>query len=205
MRGAAAVSTAPACGPALVVAAPASCMSIGSFLTDWPRTLHPARLGVQSGDSGTNCTVDERSVLLAEIAAEMHETAHWTGRATLSPRVAAALAKVRREAFVAPGSEDAAYENRPLPIGHGQTISQPFIVALMTELLDLEPEHTILEIGTGSGYQAAVLSELARSVCSIEVIPSSRPARRPSLRDKGATTSNCAPVMAVSAAGARTI
>ncbi len=115
--------------------------------------------------------MDERSALLTEIAAEMRETAHWTGRATLSPRVAAALAKVRREAFVAPGSERAAYENRPLPIGHGQTISQPFIVALMTELLDLEPEHTVLEIGTGSGYQAAVLAELARSVCSIEVIP----------------------------------
>jgi protein-L-isoaspartate(D-aspartate) O-methyltransferase len=115
--------------------------------------------------------MDERSALLTEIAAEMRETAHWTGRATLSPRVAAALAKVRREAFVAPGSERAAYENRPLPIGHGQTISQPFIVALMTELLDLEPEHTVLEIGTGSGYQAAVLAELAGSVCSIEVIP----------------------------------
>ncbi|HEY6441561.1 MAG TPA: protein-L-isoaspartate(D-aspartate) O-methyltransferase [Acetobacteraceae bacterium] len=115
--------------------------------------------------------MDERSALLTEIAAEMRETAHWTGRATLSRRVAAALAKVRRDAFVAPGSERAAYENRPLPIGHGQTISQPFIVALMTELLDLEPEHTVLEIGTGSGYQAAVLAELAGSVCSIEVIP----------------------------------
>jgi len=115
--------------------------------------------------------MDERSALLTEIAAEMRETAHWTGHATLSPRVATALAEVRREAFVAPGSERSAYENRPLPIGHGQTISQPFIVALMTELLDLEPGHTVLEIGTGSGYQAAVLAELARSVCSIEAIP----------------------------------
>ncbi len=111
--------------------------------------------------------MDERSALLTEIAAEMRETAHWTGRATLSPRVAAALAKVRREAFVAPGSERAAYENRPLPIGHGQTISQPFIVALMTELLDLEPDNTVLEIGTGSGYQAAVLANFpARSARS---------------------------------------
>ena len=101
----------------------------------------------------------------------MRETARWTGRATLSPRVAAAIAKVRREAFVAPGSERAAYENRPLPIGHGQTISQPFIVALMTELLDLQPDDIVLEVGTGSGYQAAVLAEIAGKVCSIEVIP----------------------------------
>ena len=85
--------------------------------------------------------------------------------------MAAALAKVRREAFVAPGSERAAYENRPLPIGHGQTISQPFVVALMTELLDLQPDDNVLEVGTGSGYQAAVLAELAGKVCSIEVIP----------------------------------
>ena len=70
-----------------------------------------------------------------------------------------------------PGSERAAYENRPLPIGHGQTISQPFVVALMTELLDLQPDDSVLEVGTGSGYQAAVLAELAGKVCSIEVIP----------------------------------
>jgi protein-L-isoaspartate(D-aspartate) O-methyltransferase len=115
--------------------------------------------------------MDEHAALLAEIAVDMRETAHWTGRTTLSPRVAAALAKVRREAFVTPGSERAAYANRPLPIGHGQTISQPFIVALMTELLDLRPDDAVLEVGTGSGYQTAVLAELARTICSIEVIP----------------------------------
>ena len=115
--------------------------------------------------------MDARAALLEEIAREMRETARWTGRPELAPRVAAALAKVRREAFVAPGSERAAYENRPLQIGHGQTISQPFIVALMTELLDLGPDDTVLEVGTGSGYQAAVLAELAGKVCSIEVIP----------------------------------
>jgi protein-L-isoaspartate(D-aspartate) O-methyltransferase len=115
--------------------------------------------------------MDARAALLEEIAREMRETARWTGRAELAPRVAAALAKVRREAFVAPGSERAAYDNRPLRIGHGQTISQPFIVALMTELLDLGPDDTVLEVGTGSGYQAAVLAELAGKVCSIEVIP----------------------------------
>jgi protein-L-isoaspartate(D-aspartate) O-methyltransferase len=115
--------------------------------------------------------MDAHAALLEEIAREMRETARWTGRTELAPRVAAALARVRREAFVAPGSERAAYDNRPLQIGHGQTISQPFIVALMTELLDLGPADTVLEVGTGSGYQAAVLAELAGKVCSIEVIP----------------------------------
>jgi protein-L-isoaspartate(D-aspartate) O-methyltransferase len=115
--------------------------------------------------------MDARADLLAEIEREMRETAQWTGRAALSPRVAAAVAKVQREAFVKPGSEAAAYENRPLPIGHGQTISQPFVVALMTELLDLQPEDTVLEVGTGSGYQAAILAELVTKVWSIEVIP----------------------------------
>jgi protein-L-isoaspartate(D-aspartate) O-methyltransferase len=114
--------------------------------------------------------MDERAALLAEIEADMRETVRWTGRPALSPRVAAALAKVRREAFVAHGSERAAYQNRPLPIGHGQTISQPFVVALMTELLDLRPDHSVLEVGTGSGYQAAVLAELVGKVCSVEVI-----------------------------------
>jgi protein-L-isoaspartate(D-aspartate) O-methyltransferase len=115
--------------------------------------------------------MDDRAALLTAIAAEFRETARWTGRATLSPRVAAALGKVPREAFVAPGSEREAHQNRPLPIGHGQTISQPFIVALMTELLDLQPEDVVLEVGTGSGYQAAMLAELAGEVCSVEVVP----------------------------------
>ena len=114
--------------------------------------------------------MDERAALLDEIATEMRATAQWTGRAALSPRVAAALAKVRRSAFVPSGSASAAYQNRPLPIGCGQTISQPYIVALMTELLDLQPTDKVLEIGTGSGYQAAVLAELAPAVYSIETI-----------------------------------
>jgi protein-L-isoaspartate(D-aspartate) O-methyltransferase len=113
----------------------------------------------------------DNAALLAEIAKEMLVTAGWTGRPRLSPRVAAALAKVRREAFVPHGSEHAAHENRPLPIGCGQTISQPYIVAIMTELLDLQPTDKVLEVGTGSGYQAAVLAELTDSVYSIEVIP----------------------------------
>ena len=109
--------------------------------------------------------------LVEEIEQEARETARWTGRDRFDPRVLRALRKVRREAFV-PGAEAShAYVNAPLPIGCGQTISQPFIVALMTELLDLRPEDHVLEVGTGSGYQAAVLAELADTVCSIEVIP----------------------------------
>ena len=115
--------------------------------------------------------MDQQAALMAEIEAETRDTARWTGRANLSPRVTAALAKVRREAFVPSQSTGAAYANRPLPIGHGQTISQPFVVALMTEVLDLWPDDIVLEVGTGSGYQAAVLAELAGNVCSVEVIP----------------------------------
>lgn len=109
--------------------------------------------------------------LLEQIATEMQVTERWTRRAQLSPRVAEALSKVPRAAFVPPNAMQAAYDNRPLPIGYGQTISQPFIVALMTELLDLQPDDNVLEVGTGSGYQTAVLAELTHKVCSIEVIP----------------------------------
>jgi protein-L-isoaspartate(D-aspartate) O-methyltransferase len=129
--------------------------------------------------------MDEHAVLLEQIAEEMRATARWTGSAQLSQRVAAALAKVRRAAFVPAGSAQAAYANRPLPIGHGQTISQPFIVALMTELLDLKPDGNVLEVGTGSGYQAAVLAELARDVCSIEVIPELARAAAAALAQQG--------------------
>jgi protein-L-isoaspartate(D-aspartate) O-methyltransferase len=113
----------------------------------------------------------EREQLLREIDREMTATAGYTGRERLSPAVRAALARVPREAFVPEGMEELAYANHPLSIGHGQTISQPYIVALMTEVLDLGPEDTVLEVGTGSGYQCAVLAELARAVYSVETIP----------------------------------
>jgi protein-L-isoaspartate(D-aspartate) O-methyltransferase len=111
-----------------------------------------------------------RQDLLDEIAANAVETAEYTGRARFSPRTMAAMAKVPREAFVRTGDEDTAYLNIPLPIGYGQTISQPYIVALMTDLLELSGGERVLEIGTGSGYQAAILAELAREVYSIEVV-----------------------------------
>jgi protein-L-isoaspartate(D-aspartate) O-methyltransferase len=114
--------------------------------------------------------MDARETLIRAIDAEMQATARWTGRRHLAPRVRAALLAVRREAFVPPASRTEAYANHPLEIGHGQTISQPFIVALMTDLLDPDTDHVVLEIGTGSGYQAAVLAALVRHVYSIEII-----------------------------------
>ena len=86
------------------------------------------------------------------------------------PRVLAAMAKVQRHPFVPDDLQRDAYADTPLPIGHGQTISQPYIVAFMTQALELEPQHRVLEIGTGSGYQAAVLAELAAHVYSIEIV-----------------------------------
>lgn len=112
-----------------------------------------------------------REAMVEEIAAEARDTADYTGRAAFDPRVMAAMARVPRHEFVPPGEESYAYVNNALPIGHGQTISQPYIVALMTDLLDPQPTHKVLEVGTGSGYQAAVLAELVQQVYSIEVIP----------------------------------
>jgi protein-L-isoaspartate(D-aspartate) O-methyltransferase len=92
-------------------------------------------------------------------------------RGVRDPRVLAAMRKVPRHLFVDPSQRAQAYEDHPLPIPGNQTISQPYIVALMTELLELSPSDRVLEIGTGSGYQSAVLAELAREVYSIEIVP----------------------------------
>ena len=112
-----------------------------------------------------------RQTMIDEIAATARETAEETGRPVLDGRVMSAVASVPREAFVPATEERYAYRNNALPIGHGQTISQPYIVALMTDLLNPQPDHVVLEVGTGSGYQAAVLSGLVRQVYSVEVIP----------------------------------
>ena len=92
-------------------------------------------------------------------------------RGVIDARVLDAMRAVPRERFVPPESRSEAYEDRPLPIGSGQTISQPYIVAYMTEVLEVAPSHKVLEVGTGSGYQAAVLSELVREVYTIEIVP----------------------------------
>jgi protein-L-isoaspartate(D-aspartate) O-methyltransferase len=112
----------------------------------------------------------QRKAMVDSIAALVRETGAETGRTSLSERVMAAMNKVPRHRFVPAGQTPHAYANRPLPIGEGQTISQPFIVALMTDLLDLKPADKVLEIGTGCGYQAAVLGELVREVYTIEIV-----------------------------------
>jgi protein-L-isoaspartate(D-aspartate) O-methyltransferase len=127
-----------------------------------------------SRDAGAarGCQIDKaHQKLLQEIAEDAVETAHWTKRRGFSPRVMAALTDVPRHLFVPEHMRDVAYDNRPLPIGFGQTISQPYIVAVMTDLLDLAPEDRVLEIGTGSGYQTAVLARVAGTVYSIELVP----------------------------------
>lgn len=116
-------------------------------------------------------TSPEMRALLDQIRADMRDTLGYTGRAALSERVARAFAAVPRHAFVPEALRAAAYANRPLPIGEGQTISQPYIVALMTDLLEPETGDVILEIGTGSGYQAAVLAQLVKRVYTLEIVP----------------------------------
>ena len=114
-------------------------------------------------------TVDE---MLRTIEAESLLTQGFTGRSALRPEVMKAMGRVPREEFVPKYLKPMAYENHPLPIGKGQTISQPFIVALMTDLLNPDPDDVILEVGAGSGYQAAVLSLLVKQVYTLEIIPS---------------------------------
>ena len=111
-----------------------------------------------------------RARMVAEIAAMARETGGATGRPRLSEAVMTAMGRVPRHRFVPALQEVFAYENRPLPIGEGQTISQPFLVALMTDLLDPKPGDTVLEVGTGSGYRAAVLAELVAKVYTIEIV-----------------------------------
>ena len=113
----------------------------------------------------------DRQRMVEEIDAMLASAAGTGGVARLSPRVRAALTEVPRHEFVPLGYRSEAYSNTPLPIGHGQTISQPLIVALMTELLQLAKTDKVLEVGTGSGYQAAILSVLAREVYTIEIEP----------------------------------
>lgn len=108
--------------------------------------------------------------MVKEIAVVAAAAGAQSGRHALDPRVMAVMGQVPRHEFVPDQQKLYAYENRPLPIGHGQTISQPYIVALMTDLMMVKPGDAVLEIGTGSGYQAAVLAGLARAVYTIEII-----------------------------------
>ena len=114
---------------------------------------------------------DRLREMLRVIDLEYGQTAYATGRFRAPARVLEAMARVPRDAFVPAELKSRAYDNNALPIGRGQTISQPFIVALMTDLLETEADDVILEIGTGSGYQAAVLSQLVKQVYSLEIVP----------------------------------
>lgn len=125
------------------------------------------------------------------------ETPDWTAlrenmvktqierRDVRNPSVLKAMRATPRHLFLPENVRNSAYEDRPLPIGHGQTISQPYIVASMSDLLDIQPEHKVLEIGTGSGYQAAILSQLARQVFSIEIVDALAKLSARTLRELG--------------------
>ena len=114
--------------------------------------------------------IAEREAMVATVAG-IAARAQVKGASRIDPRVLAAMRAVPRHRLVPTDEAAGAYDNRPLPIGHDQTISQPFIVALMTHLLAPQPGHIVLEVGTGSGYQAAILSRLVRRVYTIEIVP----------------------------------
>src|SRR3569623_1503032 len=115
--------------------------------------------------------MDDMARMLGDIRQETMLARAWLGKDQLDARVMAALAEVPRHEFLAANQSEVAYDIAPVPIGHGQTISQPFIVALMTDLLQPKPGDVVLEIGTGCGYQAAVLSRLVAQVYSVEIVP----------------------------------
>lgn len=123
-------------------------------------------------------TNPELEALLDEIAFDFAQTSDRTGVSALDPQVIAALRATPREAYVPAEQKALAYRNAPLPLGYGQTISQPYIVALMTQLMRPRASDTLLEIGAGSGYQAAVLARLVRQVVSVEIIPALATAAR---------------------------
>jgi protein-L-isoaspartate(D-aspartate) O-methyltransferase len=128
--------------------------------------LLAAALAASDASATTDAEFDaRRRAMVDEITAEQ---LGLPGR--FDPRVKDAIARVPRHLFVPPAQQPYAYENRPLPIGHNQTISQPYVVALMTDLLKPGKQDRVLEIGTGSGYQAAILAELVRSVYTIEIV-----------------------------------
>ncbi len=123
-------------------------------------------MSVSADEQYTN----QRQQMVREIRQHVEATTRYIGRSALNERVMSAMGTVPRHEFVLSSMQSVAYQNRPLSIGHGQTISQPYIVALMTDLLDLDEADTVLEIGTGSGYQAAILSALVKKVYTIEIV-----------------------------------
>ena len=133
----------------------------------------------------------DRQCMITDIQREVEYTSSLIGKRALDPRVIKAMEEVPREAFVPASMLHLAFENGPLPIGYGQTISQPSIVALMSDLLQTQDDHVVLEIGTGSGYQTAILSRLVRQVYSIEVVGELGEASAGRLKDLGYSNVEC--------------
>ena len=124
--------------------------------------------------SGSTAAADryaeDRRTMIRAIEANARDASYYINRKELDGRVISAMGRVERHRFVPENQVSSAYENRPLPIGHGQTISQPYIVALMSDLVNIEPGDKVIEVGTGSGYQAAVLAEMGADVFSVEIV-----------------------------------
>ncbi len=125
--------------------------------------------GIGKGEDGHMKA--QREALIEEIESNVLETADALGFSRLAPEVLAAMREVPRHAFVPPEQQALAYRNHPLPIGGGQTISQPYIVAIMSQLLGVGPGDRVFELGTGSGYQAAVLAAMGVEVYTVEIVP----------------------------------
>ncbi len=132
-----------------------------------------AALGVLAASAGAaeadHDYVSRRAGMVAVI--EAHAAAYSSSLGEISPAVIQAMGRVPRHEFVPDSAREEAYDDRPLPIGYGQTISQPYIVALMSDLLAVQPNDVVLEVGTGSGYQAAVLAALGTHIYTIEIVP----------------------------------
>ena len=129
--------------------------------------------------------VRERAAMVDTIRAYARSEPDILGPQGISERVLAVMGQTERHRFIPSGSCSVGYMDGPVLIGHGQTISQPFVVALMTHLAAVKPDDTVLEVGTGSGYQAAVLARLVRKVCTVEIIPSLAEAAAKVLRELG--------------------
>ena len=127
--------------------------------------------GLPVSASKDDATASARAGMVAEIEANAAAVGRVSGRSGISAPVLEVMGRIPRHLFVPEDKQPSAYEDRPLPIGYGQTISQPYIVALMTDLLAIDATDVVLEIGTGSGYQAAVLGPLAKHVFTIEIVP----------------------------------
>ena len=139
-------------------------------------------VGREANAQDAEC-IRERAAMVELIKAYARSLASGLGQQGMSERVLQAMGQTKRHLFVSERSCSIAYADMPLSIGLGQTISQPFIVALMTQLAEVAPDHVVLEIGTGSGYQAAILAHLARKVCTIEIIPQLAEAAAKTLKD----------------------